>query len=84
MPNWDEAGSADDAFEAAVNWAQTVLERFIVRMQSAVKAENIVQTAIEQADDPRIVVLDTFAPWVQLVCKAKEPQFIIFPSNRGG
>ena len=37
--------------------------------------------AIQNADDPRILVLDRFIPWQTAVCTlAEEVQFVVFPS----
>lgn len=84
-PDWDEVNpDRDQAFMDAVDWARVSLENAIIRMQGAEKANSIVQKALEEADDPRIVVLDRLVPWVFALCEDERPLFVVFPSLRGG
>ena len=64
-----------------ISLAATILDRTIVRAVGIVQAEREVMVAIQNADDPRILVLDRFIPWQTAVCTlAEEVQFVVFPS----
>ena len=87
-PNWDSTESEDDAFIRAVEFAEVVFDNFIAEADSKAKARKIVEEAIEQADG-HIAVLNQYVPWQEFILtseneKAKDIQFVIFPSNRGG
>ena len=80
-PDWQEAANYDACFAQASALAATILDRTIVRAVGIVQAEREVMVAIQNADDPRILVLDRFIPWQTAVCTlAEEVQFVVFPS----
>ena len=80
-PDWQEAADFDACFAQASALAATILDRTIVRAVGIVQAEREVMVAIQNADDPRILVLDRFIPWQTAVCTlAEEVQFVVFPS----
>lgn len=87
-PNWDSTESEDEAFLKAVEFAEVVFDNFIAEADSKAKARKIVEEAIEQSEG-HIAVLSQYVPWQEFILtseneKAKEIQFVIFPSNRGG
>ena len=72
----------------AVEFAEVVFDNFIAEADSKAKARKIVEEAIEQSEG-HIAVLSQYVPWQEFILtseneKAKEIQFVIFPSNRGG
>lgn len=82
IPNWDENGNMDKAFEAAVEFALGILNREFKRLNSAEKAEQLITEALISSDG-EIVVLESFAPW-QEVLVPSSAKFVVFPSQRGG
>lgn len=83
VPNWDdEDQDMNAAFCRAVDFAISVLEREIARMQSAERAEQEVNAALKRSNG-EIVVLDRFVPW-QDVLIPSSAKFVVFPSLRGG
>lgn len=83
IPNWDnENQNMDKAFLQAVNYAVSVLQLHIQRMQSSERANELVQEALAQSDG-KIVILERFCPW-QDVLIPSSAKFVIFPSLRGG
>lgn len=87
-PTWDSKELPDDAFVKAVEFAEVVFDNVYASAVARVKAESIVDEAIDDAEG-NIMVLDQFVPWQEFIFssgndKAEEVQFVIFPSNRGG
>lgn len=87
-PNWDSNENPDEAFAKAVTFAEIVFDKTLESATSKAKAQQIVEEAIEKAEE-HILVLDQFVPWQEYIfsstnSKADEIQFVVFPSNRGG
>lgn len=87
-PNWDSNISADEAFVKAVEFAEIVFDNVLANAISKAKAQNIIDAAIVHAEG-HIMVLDQFVPWQEFIFssedkKARDIQFVVFPSNRGG
>ena len=87
-PNWDDKEYADDAFIRAVEFAEIVFNRVLRNAISTARASCIVENAIDKSTG-HIMVLDEFVPWQNGIFgsknpKAKDIQFIVFPSLRGG
>ena len=56
-PTWQEDSHFDDCFDEAVDFASRVLTRFIASASGGINAKEIVASAIENASDPRVIVL---------------------------
>ena len=83
-PTWEEHGDFDACFEEAVTFASRVLARFIASANGGVNAKSIVLEAIENANDPRVIVLEQFTPWKTTVLNtSKDALFMIYPSQTG-
>jgi len=86
-PLWDEQPGPDDydaAFDEAVMLAQTILRREIARALGQIKAAARIREAIAQAEDPRLVELDSFMPWREvLVDEAPAALLVVFPNTSG-
>ena len=87
-PNWDSNEDPDEAFAKAVELAEVVFDNTLASTIAKAKAEQIVEEAIEKAEE-HIMVLNQFVPWQEYIFsstspKANEIQFVVFPSNRGG
>ena len=85
-PTWDEAPEkGGEYFEEAVSFFEALIKREQKRETSVLKGQSIVLSALKRAEKEKnkIVVLEQFAPWQELVVPT-EAQFVIFPSNRGG
>lgn len=68
--------------------AEVVFDNTLASTIAKAKAEQIVEEAIEKAEE-HIMVLNQFVPWQEYIFsstspKADEIQFVVFPSNRGG
>ncbi len=87
-PKWDENKESDEKFLKALDLAEIIFDEFLKDTFSKIKAKNKVETAIERSKD-NILILDEFMPWKEFLLesknnKAKEINFVIFPSNREG
>lgn len=84
---WDETvdGEQERArFDAAVAFARGILEREIASAASGRRAARIVEQAIADAEDPRVIELPVNAPWKQVLVPATaEAQFVIYPKRQG-
>ncbi len=83
-PSWQENGDFDECFNEAVALASRILERFIVSANGGVKAKEIVAKAIENAKDPRVIVLEKFTPWKRTVhALSQDALYMVYPSQTG-
>ena len=87
-PNWDEPATEEDRrkkFDEAVDFATTVLEKYLSKARSTTKAVK----AFDEADviDGRIIHLSSFAPWKDVIKQYRTDSEVIlavYPSSRGG
>jgi uncharacterized UPF0160 family protein len=86
-PTWEEEltrEEEDARFAEAVALAARILEREIVAARAARRARRLVETAVANADDPRIVVLDRNVPWKEVVVtQAPDALFVVYPKRQG-
>lgn len=85
---WDEEVDNDENFMRALEIANTIFEEFLSDTFSKMKAKKIVDKAIEESKDG-IVILKKYVPWKEFIVnseneKAKDIDFVVFPSKRGG
>jgi len=84
-PTWQESqedGVMDALFLKAVDFIDAVLGRVIAAVIGTVQAENVVLAAVASAVDPRVVVLDAFVPWAEVVVpNAPEALYMVYPSR---
>jgi uncharacterized UPF0160 family protein len=66
-PTWQEEGDFDASFNEAVEFAARVLARFIASADGGISAKDIVAKAIDNAEDPRVIVLEKYTPWKRTV-----------------
>ena len=83
-PTWQEDSHFDSCFDEAVNFASRVLTRFIASTNGGISAKSIVAEAIENAEDPRVIVLEKYTPWKRTVhALSKEALYMVYPSDSG-
>jgi len=83
-PTWQEEGDFDACFDEAVAFAMRILARFIASASGGVNAKAIVASAIEKAEDPRVIVLEKYTPWKTTVLRTSEDAlFMVYPSQTG-
>lgn len=83
-PNWNEKGDFDGAFARAVEFAQVVLVREIESAKGTVAAKGLARKAVSAAIDPRLIILEQFCPWHEVIIpEAPEALFVAFPSETG-
>lgn len=80
-PTWQEPEHFDDCFNQAVAFASHILQRFMATATAQLNAYQQVVQAIEQAADPRIIVLDQYLPWKQAIHDhGPEALYVVYPS----
>ena len=83
-PTWQEDSDFDTCFDEAVEFASRLLTRFIASANAGISAKSIVAKAIEDAEDPRVIVLEKYTPWKKTVhALSEEALFMIYPSQTG-
>jgi len=83
-PTWQEDSHVDACFDEAVEFASRVLERFIAAAGGGVNAKAIVAKAIDDAEDPRVIVLEQYTPWKRTVhTLSEEALYVVYPSQTG-
>ena len=83
-PTWQEESDFDACFDEAVEFASRVLTRFIASANAGVSAKSIVAKAIENAEDPRVIVLEKYTPWKKTVhALSEEALYMVYPSQTG-
>lgn len=85
---WDEEVENDNNFLKALEVAKLVFEEFLIDTVSKMKAKKIVDKAIDDSKDG-IAIFERYLPWKEFVVnsekeKAKDIDFVVFPSKRGG
>jgi uncharacterized UPF0160 family protein len=83
-PTWQEDGDFDACFDEAVDFASRVLTRFIASANGGISAKAIVAKAVENAEDPRVIVLEKYTPWKRMVhALSEEALYVVYPSQTG-
>jgi len=83
-PTWQEESDFDTCFDQAVEFASCVLARFIASANGGTTAKAIVAKAIDNAEDPRLIVLEKYTPWKKTVHKlSEEALYVVYPSSTG-
>ena len=83
-PTWQEDSHFDTCFDEAVDFALRVLTRFIASASGGVSAKAIVAKAIENTEDPRVIVLEQYTPWKRTVhTLSEEALYVVYPSQTG-
>ena len=83
-PTWQEESHFDTCFDEAVDFASRVLTRFVASANGGISAKSIVAKAIENAEDPRVIVLEKYTPWKRTVhALSKDALYMVYPSNSG-
>jgi uncharacterized UPF0160 family protein len=84
-PTWQE--SADDYYKnflKIVQIAKEILLRAITHGQSRVEAETRILVAYENTQDKRIIVLDNYYPFGEVLKDLVEPLFVLYPRESEG
>ena len=84
LPTWREDESAmDSIFLEVVALAKKILQREITRAQAKVEAEALVEKVYAESPDKRLIVLDVYYPWRDVLMKYPEPLFVVTPRVGG-
>lgn len=77
-PTWKEDTSIDAVFAELLGLAKVLLVREIKRAKDEKEAGVFVENAYKTADDKRLIVLEQFRPWKDVLLHHPEPLFVVF------
>lgn len=81
-PTWQESSRTfDDAFMQAVGFAMLLLEREIIQTKDILVAEDELATIYKQTQDKRMLVLDKYYPWENILTRYPEPLVVVVPNT---
>ncbi len=61
-----------------------LLKRFIASANGGISAKAIVAKAIDNAEDPRVIVLEKYTPWKRTVnALSEDALYVVYPSQTG-
>lgn len=80
-PSWKEEPEYDKGFFEMVEFAEKILRREIKLAKDKVEAIPFVEKAYEDAEDKRLVVLDEYYPWGNVLSDHAEVLFVISPNK---
>lgn len=81
-PVWDSQDDPEQAFEKAVDIAQSLLWHKLESLIAMERGHSVVKKALESMEQ-NIVVLEQYVPWKPVLVPS-EAEFVVFPSVRGG
>jgi uncharacterized UPF0160 family protein len=80
-PSWkEELANYDESFYEAVAIAQKVLAREIAKSKDKEKGEKLATEAYQKSGDKRIIILEQYVPWYDVLSKYSEPLFVVYPN----
>jgi len=85
MPSWKTENPSsqqiDEMFKPAVDLASQVLNNAIEKARDRLDGDEFVRDAIKNAEDERLVVLDRYVPWQEIIIKeAPNALFVVLPA----
>lgn len=80
---WKEEDNYDKAFFEVVELIEKILRREIKIAQDKIEAIPFVERAYQDAEDKRIIILDGYYPWNDVLNKYKDVLFVVSPSKDG-
>lgn len=80
---WKEEDNYDKAFFEVVELVEKILRREIKIAQDKIEAIPFVERAYQDAEDKRIIILDGYYPWNDVLNKYKDVLFVVSPSKDG-
>jgi uncharacterized UPF0160 family protein len=81
-PTWKEGGvNKDTVFMEMVDLAMKILQREIIKKRDKLEARSLVEKAYAEAEDKRIIVLESHLPYGEVLAQYPEPLFVIFPRD---
>lgn len=87
-PKWDENVGSDEKFMEALKLSEIIFDEFLKDTISKMKAKHKIEEAINKSEEG-ILILNEHMPWKEVLLeseieKAKDINYVVFPSNRGG
>jgi len=74
---WKETITDDEAFFQALAVARRCLERKIKKEQARREASELVEKYYQESPDKRLIYLEKYVPWSDVITKYPEPLFVV-------
>lgn len=81
-PSWKETFSVDKAFVKSVALAKECLSREIIKRSAKKEAADLVEKFYKNATDKRLIFLEQYVPWMDVISSYPEPLFIVSENTR--
>lgn len=81
-PTWQEAGVEDERFFELVKLCKRIIEREIATEHDKLVGAKEVERAYELAEDKRIIVLENYYPWNEVLAGKPEPLYVVKPKRQ--
>jgi uncharacterized UPF0160 family protein len=84
-PTWEEDALTmhDENFFKMVAWAKEIITREIIKVNSFIKAQALVEEAYKKAIDKRIILLNGLYPADEILNHYPEPLYMVAPRDDG-
>ena len=79
-PVWNKTPNYDAQFFEAVKFAQNLLERALAHAESEEAGKVAVRNALKKSTNSNYVVLESYAPWKEVLINESKVAYVIFPS----
>jgi uncharacterized UPF0160 family protein len=87
---WKEESEAPDGgdqlryiqFMKMVEFASDLIKRQIIRTRDKFGARKLVENAYHSSMDKRVVIMDSYYPWQDVIMGYAEPLFVVYPDAR--
>lgn len=80
---WKEEDDFDKSFFEVVDMIEKILKREIKVAQDKAEAFPLIEKAYQESADKKIIVLDQYYPWKDVLPKHKEIIYVVSPSKDG-
>ena len=85
VPTWrEEDADSDVIFRGCVEIAVLLLRRETQRARDDQAARSVVADAYRRSEDRRIIVLDRYCSWKEVLLQYPEPLFVVYPREDDG
>ncbi|MBP6884242.1 MAG: MYG1 family protein [Candidatus Pacebacteria bacterium] len=79
-PTWrEDPKKFDESFNELVKIAERIISREVIISRDVLLAKSIVEKAYADAEDKRLIVLDTACPYQEVLAQYPEPLFVVHP-----
>ena len=84
IPTWREDDiDVDTVFKNCVDIAKRLLKREIGKAKDKKDAERLIREELGSSVEEKVIVLDRYLPWKDVVTEYPDPLFVVYPATNG-